>query len=62
MKEERIKMESMNRLFKVFNVDKTKNGEVTQYIPMEAKINRYKKQINTVVTDLNSIDIFLGYN
>ena len=62
MKEERIKMESMNRLFKVFNVDKTKNEEVTQYIPMEAKINRYKKQINTVVTDLNSIDIFLGYN
>ena len=55
-------MESMNRLFKVFNVDKTKNEEVTQYIPMEAKINRYKKQINTVVTDLNSIDIFLGYN
>ena len=29
MKEERIKMESMNRSFKVFNTDKIKNREVT---------------------------------
>jgi len=29
VKEEKIKMEPMNRLFKVFNADKTKNGEVT---------------------------------
>jgi len=62
VKEERIKMESMNRSFKVFNIDKTKNREVTQYILIEVKINRYKKQTNAVVTDLNSIDIFLEYN
>ena len=55
-------MESMNRSFKVFNTDKTKNREITQYILIEVKINRYKKQTNAVVTDLNSIDIFLGYN
>ena len=26
------------------------------------KINRYKEQIDAVVTDLNSTDMFLGYN
>jgi len=55
-------MEFMNRSFKVFNADKTKNGDVTQYMLIKVKINRHKKQINAVVTDLNSIDIFLGYN
>ena len=29
VKEERIKTEPMNRSFKVFNADGTKNGEVT---------------------------------
>jgi len=55
-------MEFINRSFKVFNADKTKNGDVTQYMLIKVKINRHKKQINAVVTDLNSIDIFLGYN
>ena len=52
----------MNRLFKVFNVDRTKNGEVTQYALLEVEINGYTKQINVVVMNLNSINIFLGYN
>jgi len=29
VKEEQIKIETMPRLFKVFNIDKTKNREVT---------------------------------
>jgi len=29
VKEKKIKMESIDRLFKVFNVNRTKNGEVT---------------------------------
>ena len=62
VKEEKIKMESMDRLFEVFNADRTKNGEVTQFAPLEVEINRYKEQINVAVMDLNSIDIFLGYD
>ena len=46
----------------MFNVDGIKNGEVTWYIPLEIKINRHKKQIDAVVTDLNSTDMFLGYD
>ena len=29
---------------------------------LEVEINRYKKQINAAVTDLNSIDIFLEHD
>ena len=52
----------MERSFKVFNADGTKNGEVMQFAPLEVEINRYKEQINVAVTDLNSIDMFLGYD
>jgi len=52
----------MNRLFKVFNVDRTKNEEVTQYTLLEVEINGHKKQINVVVMDLNSMNMFLRYN
>ena len=48
----------MNRLFKIFNAD----GEVTRFVPLELEINRHTKRINAVVTDSNSIDIFLEYN
>jgi len=34
VKEERIKMEPINRLFKVFNADRTKNGEVVLKIQL----------------------------
>ena len=59
VKEERIKTEPMNRSFEVFNTNGTKNGEVTQYIPIEVEINRHRKQINITVMDLNSMDMFL---
>jgi len=62
VKEEKIKTEPMERSFKVFNADGTKNGEVMQFAPLEVEINRYKEQINVAVTDLNSIDMFLGYD
>jgi len=29
---------------------------------LQVEINRYKEYINIVVTDLNDIDMFLGYN
>ena len=52
----------MDRSFKVFNADGTKNEEVTRFAPLEVVINRHKKQINTAVTDLNGMDMFLRYN
>jgi len=58
----RIKTEQMDRSFKVFNTDGTKNGEVTRFILLELEINRHTERINVAVTDLNGMDIFLGYN
>ena len=59
VKEEKIKMEPMDRSFEVFNADGTKNGEVTRFVPLEVEIDGHKEQIDTVVTDLNSMDMFL---
>ena len=62
VKEERIKMEPMDRSFKVFNADGMKNGEVTWFVSLKVEINRHKEQINIAVTDLNDTDMFLGYD
>ena len=62
VKEERIKTKPIDRSFEVFNIDGTKNREVTQFAPLEVEINRYKKKIDTTVTDLNVMDMFLEYN
>ena len=43
IKEERIKTEPIDRSFKVFNADGTKNGEVTRFVPLEVEINGYKE-------------------
>ena len=55
-------MKPVNFSFKVFNVDKTKNGEVMRMILLEVEINRYKETLEAVLTDLNSTDMFLGHN
>jgi len=55
-------MEPINRSFKIFNANKTKNGEVTRFVLLELKINRHMEQIDIAVTNLNSMDMFLGYN
>ena len=52
----------MNRSFKVFNADRTKNREVTRFAPLELEINKHMEKINVAVTDLNSMNIFLGYD
>ena len=62
VKKEKIKTELMDRSFEVFNTDRTKNREVTWFVPLEVKINRHKEQINMAVTDLNGMDIFLEYD
>jgi len=55
-------MKPINFSFKVFNTDGTKNGEVIRMAPLEIKINGYKEQLETAVTNLNKMDMFLGHN
>jgi len=62
VKEEKIKTEPLDRSFEVFNVNGTKNEEVTRFTPLKVEINKYKEQIDVAITDLNGMDIFLGYN
>ena len=55
-------MKLINFSFKVYNVDRTKNGEVIRIAPLEVEINRHKEHLKATVTDFNSTDIFLGYD
>ena len=59
---EKIKIKPMDKSFEVFNTDGTKNEEITRFVLLKVEINRHKEQINVAVMDLNSIDIFLGYD
>ena len=62
VKDKRIQTRLINFLFEVFNADGTKNKEVTKVAPLEVEINRHKKQLEAAVMDLNSTDMFLGYD
>ena len=62
VKDRRIQTKLVDFSFEVFNANRTKNGKVTRIVLLEIEINRYKEQINVVVTDLNRTDIFLGHN
>jgi len=55
-------MKPMNRLFKAFNANKTKNRKVTKFVLLELKINRHIEKINTIVTNLTNTDMFLKYD
>ena len=62
VKEKWIQTKLINFSFKVFNADETKNREVIKVVPLEIEINRYKEQLEAVVTNLNRTDMFLGHN
>ena len=62
VKEKRIQKKPLNFSFKVFNVDGTKNGEVTKVASLEIKINRHKETLEAAVMDLARTDMFLGYD
>jgi len=62
VKDKRIQIRPVNFSFEVFNTDGTKNREVTKVAPLKIEINRYKKQLEAAVTDLNSMDMFLGHD
>jgi len=55
-------MKLMNFSFKLFNIDRTKNKEVTKVVLLEIKINRHKEQLEAAIIDLNRIDMFLGHD
>ena len=62
VKDEKIKTKPINFLFKIFNTDGTKNGDITRMVPLEVEINRHKETLKVVVTDINSTDMFLGHD
>jgi len=62
VKEECIKTEPIDKLFKVFNADETKNRKVTRFVLLELEINKYIERINVAVMDLNRMDMILEYN
>ena len=62
VKDEKIKTKLVNFSFKIFNADGTKNKEVTRMVPLEVKINGYKKTLEVAVIDFNSMNMFLGHN
>jgi len=62
VKDKRIQTKLINFSFKVYNVDRTKNREVTRIALLEIEINGHKEYFEAAVTDLNSTDIFLEHD
>jgi len=62
VKDKKIQMKPINFSFKVFNTDGTKNEEVTRVASLEIEINSHKEQLETAVTDLDGMDMFLGHD
>jgi len=62
VKDKRIQTRSINFSFEIFNINETKNREVTKIALLEIKINEHKKQLEAAIIDLNSMDMFLGYD
>ena len=62
VKNKKIQTRPINFLFRVYNTNRTKNGDITKMTLLEVEINRYKENIKIAVTDLNRMDMFLGHN
>ena len=62
VKDKKIQMKPIDFSFEVFNIDKTKNREVTRVAPLEIKINSHKKQLEAAVMDLDGTDMFLSHD
>ena len=62
VKDRRIQTKKINFSFEVFNIDGTKNGEMTKVVPLEVEINRHKETLEAAVIDLDGTDMFLGYD
>ena len=62
VKDKNIQMKKIDFSFEVFNVDGTKNGEVTKVAPLEVEINGHKETLEAAVMDLDGMDMFLGHD
>jgi len=60
VKDKRIQTKKIDFSFEVFNIDGTKNGEVTKVASLEVEINRYKETLEAMITDLAGTDMFFG--
>jgi hypothetical protein len=60
----KIPTELLEQPFQAFNADGTKNGRnmVTQYVKLGINIGGHQENIEPVVTQLQSVDIFLGHD
>ena len=62
VKDKKIQTKLKNFSFEVFNANGTKNGEMTKVASLEVEINGHKETLEAAVTDLDGMDIFLGYD
>jgi len=62
VKDKRIQTKPINFSFEVFNIDGTKNGEMTRVVSLEIKINGHKEQLEAAVMDLDGTNMFLGHD
>ena len=62
VKDKRIQTKQINFSFEVFNVDGTKNGEVTKVASLEVEINGHKETLEAAIIDLDGTDMFLGHD
>ena len=46
----------------MFNIDRTKNREVTRVVLLEIEINGHKEKLEATVINLNGTDMFLGHD
>ena len=59
-----ISTKSLLRPFDVYNSDGSRNGEKTikEFVPLEINSNGHIEQINTVVSEIREMDLFLGHD
>ena len=62
VKDKRIQTRPINFLFGIYNIDGTKNRDITKVALLKVEINGYKEYIEVVVMSLNKTDIFLEYD
>ena len=62
IKDKRIQTRPITFLFRIYNVDETKNTDITKVAPLEVEINKHKEYIEVAVINLNGTDMFLGHD
>ena len=53
VKDKKIQTKPINFSFEVFNIDGTKNREITKVVSLKIEINRHKETLEAAITDLH---------